>query len=101
MLDELSDLISQAWAEHESNNASPAPLDAFVQDGQGTHEKQPNLKVVSIAPSNSETRGTAVDNKAFDASTQRILRRMDALFATEESSPSAMPPVTRKLTPDR
>jgi hypothetical protein len=101
MLDELAELISQAWAEHESNNALSAPQDAIVQGEQGTHEKQPSLKVVSITPPNSETRGTAVDNKVYDASTQRIMRRMEALFATEESPPSAVTPVTRKLTPDR
>ena len=101
MLDELADLISQAWAEYESKIAPSALQDTFVQGEQGRHDKQPSLKVVSSTPLSSETRGTAIDNKAYHPSTQRIMRRIDALFTTEESSPSVVPAVSRQVGSDR
>lgn len=101
MLDELADLISQAWAEHDANIAPSAPPDVFVQGGQGRHDKQPSLRVVSAMPPSSETPATAIQNKAYDVSTQRIMRRIDALFTTEESPPSVVTEVTRESTSDR
>jgi hypothetical protein len=101
MLDELADLISQAWAEYDANMAPSAPPNVFVQGGQGRHDRQPSLKVVSAMPPSSETPAIAVQNKAYDASAQRIMRHIDALFTTEKSPPSVVPEVTREPTSDR
>jgi hypothetical protein len=98
MLDELTDLISQAWAEYEANIAPSAPPDVFVQ---GRHDKQPSLRVVSTMPPSSENPAIAVQNNAYDASTQRIIRRIDALFTTEESPASVATETTREPTSDR
>jgi len=96
MLDELADLISQAWAKFEANIAPLASPDVFVQGGQGRHDKQPSLKGVSPMPPSSETLAIVVQNKAYGASAQRIMRRIDALFTTEESPPSVVTAVTRE-----
>jgi hypothetical protein len=101
MLDELTDLISQAWAEYEADVAPSAPLNELVRSGQGRHDKQPALKVVSAMPPSAETTAPAVQNKAYDASTQRIMRRIDALFTTEESPPSDVTEITHEPTSDR
>ena len=81
--------------------ASAANAMAIV--GQGAQQKQTNLKVVraTTQPNSPLAPGAAID-KIYDPSTQKMLRRIDALmtpFTTDE--PAAPPAVTPKVTPDR
>ena len=102
MLEELAELISQAWAEYEIKNGPSAANDAIAIVGQGAQQKQPNLKVVRATPPKSTIAPEAAVDKIYDSSTQKMLRRIDALitpFTTDESS--ALPAATPRVTPDR
>ena len=102
MLDELAELISQAWVEYEFKDVPSAANDAMAIVGQGAQQKQTNLKVVRATPLNSTLAPEAAVDKIYDPSTQKMLRRIDALmtpFRTDE--PAAPPAVTPKVTPDR
>ena len=102
MLDELAELISRAWAEYESKNAPSAARDVVTSVEQRAQPTRSDLEGVRAMPPSPTLAPEIGADRAYGASTQRILRRLDALIAPfADDQPASPAPQAGKLTRNR
>ena len=102
MLDELAELISRAWAEYESKNVASAASDVVTSVERRAQPTRSDLEDARAMPPSPTLAPEIGAERAYDASTQRILRRLDALIAPFADDQSASPaPQAGKLTRNR